>query len=95
MYSSKITTVLGCAWLYVYPYVSGELNYMVTGLCWGMKALQVFLEGLLLISIPFDLLPTLVQNLQDMEWVPTAYTRGRDAYIKGFQRLISELSQEP
>ena len=94
MYSSKITTVLGCAWLYVYPYVSGELNYMVTGLCWGMKALQVFPEGLLLISIPFDLLPTLVQNLQDMNWTPPAYTGGREAYIKGFQRLVSELSQE-
>lgn len=94
MYSSKLTTVLGCAWLYVYPYVSGELNYMVTGLCWGMKALQVFPEGLILISIPFDLLPTLVQNLQDMEWVPTAYTKGRDAYLEGFHQKIDELIQE-
>lgn len=94
MYSSKLTTVLGCAWLYVYPYVSGELNYMVTGLCWGMKALQVFPEGLILISIPFDLLPTLVQNLQDMEWVPTAYTKGRDAYLEGFHQKLDELIQE-
>ncbi|MDH5364651.1 MAG: DUF169 domain-containing protein [Dehalococcoidia bacterium] len=94
MYSSRTTTVLGCAWLYVYPYVSGKLNYIVTGLCWGMKALQVFPEGLILISIPYDLLPTLIQNLQDMNWAPPAYTRGRDAYLSGFQRLIKELIQE-
>lgn len=94
MYSSKITTVLGCAWLYVYPYISGKLNYIVTGLCWGMKALRVFPEGLILISIPYDLLPTLVHNLQDMNWTPPSYTGGRDAYFNGFQRLINELSQE-
>jgi uncharacterized protein (DUF169 family) len=94
IYSSKTTTVLGCAWLYVYPYISGKLNYIVTGLCWGMKALQVFPEGLILISIPYDLLPTLVHNLQDMNWTPPAYTEGRDAYLNGFQRLINELNQE-
>jgi len=94
MYSSKTTTVLGCAWLYVYPYISGKLNYIVTGLCWGMKALRVFPEGLILISIPYDLLPTLVHNLQDMNWTPPAYTEGRDAYFNGFQRLINELNQE-
>ena len=94
MYSSKTTNVIGCAWLYVYPYISGKLNYIVTGLCWGMKALQIFPEGLILISIPYDLLPTLVQNLQDMNWTPPAYTGGRDAYLNGFQQLINELNQE-
>lgn len=94
VYSSKLTTVLGCAWLYVYPYVSGELNYMVTGLAWGMKALQVFPEGMILISIPHDLFPTLIENLQDMNWVPSAYTGGRDAYFNEFPQVISELSQE-
>jgi uncharacterized protein (DUF169 family) len=94
IYSSKTTNVLGCAWLYVYPYISGQLNYIVTGLGWGMKALQVFPEGLILISLPYDLLPNLVQNLQDMNWIPASYTGGRDAYLNGFQQLINELNRE-
>ena len=94
MYSSRTTPVLGCSWLYVYPYISGELNYMVTGICWGMKSLRVFPEGLILVSIPYDLLPALILNLQDMQWNPPHYTEGRDAAIKRSQQIISELIQE-
>jgi len=94
IYSSKTTTVLGCSWLYVYPYMTGEVNYMVTGLCWGMKSLQVFPEGLILVSIPYDLLPTIIQNLQEMEWTPPHYTEGRDAAIARSQQIVSELIQE-
>jgi len=37
MWHSKGTTVIGCAWLYIHPYVSGELNTMITGLYHGMN----------------------------------------------------------
>jgi uncharacterized protein (DUF169 family) len=31
MWLAKGTTVIGCAWIYIYPYLSGELNFTVTG----------------------------------------------------------------
>jgi uncharacterized protein (DUF169 family) len=94
MWSSKGTPVISCAWLYIYPYVSGELNFTITGFGHGMKARQLLPEGLILISIPYDLLPTMIENLQDMEWVLHSYTIGRDEHKKKMKRIADELKQE-
>jgi uncharacterized protein (DUF169 family) len=72
--SSKTTNVLGCAWLYAYPYLTGELNYITAGLGFGMRVNKAFPLGRQIISIPYDWLPTIVRNLQEMPWVPTSYS---------------------
>ena len=41
MYESKGTPVLGCAWTLVYPYISGKINFSVTGLTFGHIAREV------------------------------------------------------
>jgi uncharacterized protein (DUF169 family) len=92
--TSKMTPVLGCAWLYVYPYVSGEINYIVTGLGFGMKAYHVCPEGLIIISIPFDLIPAVIDNLKRIKWVLPGYTKTRDSYNEYFKGLEKELGQE-
>lgn len=94
MWSCKGTPVIGCAWLFIYPYLSGELNFTVTGLGSGMRARQVLPEGLILISIPYDLLPRMIENLQDMEWVLQDYVEGREAHRKRFEKLTEALRQE-
>jgi uncharacterized protein (DUF169 family) len=71
---SKMTNVIGCSWLYAYPFLTGEINYLTTGLGFGMKAQKVFPEGRQLFSIPYDRLPTIILNLQEMEWVPPSFT---------------------
>jgi uncharacterized protein (DUF169 family) len=73
MWVSKFSAAIGCAWVYIYPYLMGELNYSITGLGHGMKRRKLFPEGLQLVSVPFDLLPSLLQTLQDMPWVLPAY----------------------
>lgn len=92
MYESRTTPVLGCAWLFVYPFVSGKLNFMMTGLAWGMKALRVLPEGLVLVAIPFDLLPMIAANLADMDWTPPSYTDDREGYIRRFAELERDLA---
>ncbi len=91
VWTHKITPFAGCSWLYIYPYITGELNYTVTGLSWGMKAHEVFPEGLFLISIPFNLLPTITQNLKDMEWVPAAYALGKEGYDKYLLEISNKI----
>ena len=91
MWEPKAMPVVACAWLYVYPYQSGKVNYMVTGMSYGLKAREVFPEGQILISIPWDRLPTITHNLQEMKWVLLAYT-GREQYIAEMNRLKSELA---
>jgi uncharacterized protein (DUF169 family) len=92
VYSSKFTGVMGCAWIYIYPHITGELNYVPAGLGAGMKMLKVFPEGSVVTSIPFDLLPTILKNLQEMPWVlPLHQPNGEEFRL----RLRRELGIDP
>lgn len=93
-YSSKSTIVAACTWLFVYPYVSGELNFTVTGFGFGMKSRRLFPDGLILISIPWNLLPNITSNLQEMAWVPHSHTIGREEHKKKVRKIVEELKQE-
>jgi uncharacterized protein (DUF169 family) len=92
MWSSKFSAAIGCAWIYVYPYLTGELNYTIAGLGHGMKRRKLFPEGQQLISIPFDLLPSILQTLQDMPWVLPAYEPDGPEFVK---RLLVKLGMPP
>lgn len=89
IWEHKTTTIVGCSWLVAYPYLTGRLNYTVTGLGFGMIARELWPQGLILVSIPSDLLPMITRNLQDMEWVLPSYRSGRDGHI-GIEEAIFE-----
>jgi uncharacterized protein (DUF169 family) len=82
MWVSRFSPAIGCAWIYAYPYLTGELNYAMTGLGHGMKRRNLFPEGRQLVSIPFDLLPSILQALQDMPWVLPAYEPDGNDFVK-------------
>jgi uncharacterized protein (DUF169 family) len=88
MWSSKFSPAIGCAWIFIYPYLTGELNYTITGLGHGMKRRKLFPEGQQLVSIPFDLLPSMLQTLEDMSWVLPAYEPDGAEFVR---RLCKEL----
>ncbi len=88
MWSSKFSPAIGCAWIFTYPYLTGELNYTITGLGHGMKRRKLFPEGQQLVSIPFDLLPSILQTLQDMPWVPPSCEPDGAEFVK---RLCKKL----
>jgi uncharacterized protein (DUF169 family) len=92
MWESRFTAAIGCAWTYVYPYLSGKLNYSITGLGHGMKRRGLFPEGRQLVSIPFDLLPSMLQNLQEMPWVLPAYKPDGLEFVG---KLLSDLGMVP
>ena len=73
MWSSRYSAAIGCAWLLVYPYLSGEINFITSGLGFGMRRRKLFPEGLMFISIPFDRLPSMMETLREMPWVPEPY----------------------
>lgn len=82
MWSSKFSPAIGCAWVFVHPYLTGELNYALTGLGHGMKRRKLFPEGRQLVSISFDLLPSLLQNLREMPWDLPAFQPDGDAFVR-------------
>ena len=95
MWSSKFSSAIGCAWIFIYPYQTGELNYVVTGLGHGIRRRKLFPEGLQLISIPFDLLPSLIQTLHDMPWVLPAYKPDGLEFVRRVQSELGLIPPDP
>jgi uncharacterized protein (DUF169 family) len=92
VWESKFTAAIGCAWNYIYPYLTGKLNYSITGLGHGMKRRKLFPEGRQVVSIPFDLLPSILMNLREMPWVLPAYETEGHEFVK---ELLAELGVGP
>jgi hypothetical protein len=67
------------------------VNYTVTGLAFGMKSKEVFSAGWILISIPYQWIPTITKNLQEMKWVLPSYTEGREKFLIRERDNIEEL----
>jgi uncharacterized protein (DUF169 family) len=91
---SVTTNVLACAYLFPYPYFSGKVNYVVTGLAFGAKGRQTFPEGRLLISIPWNWIPKIAENMAEMEWVLPAYTMGPEKFLETAAKYHEELRTE-
>lgn len=96
-WETRGTTVAGCACLYAYPHLTGKMNMLVSGLHHGMKARNLFPEGLLLLSIPSPLLPMIVGNLRTMaarnQIDLPQYHWGKDAHEKHMRQLVQRLAQ--
>jgi thiamine pyrophosphate-dependent acetolactate synthase large subunit-like protein len=74
--------------------LSGEMNMTVTGFGFGMRSRRLFPEGQVLLSIPWDVLPRILKNLGEMEWVPESYTLGAEGHKKKVRRIVEELKKE-
>jgi uncharacterized protein (DUF169 family) len=94
-WSSHGTPVLACSWLYIYPVVSGKMNFTITGLSLGMEAINAPIpEGLFVISIPWNVLPTVIENLQDEKMYLSWRSSGREEHFKRFEDRLSQLRKE-
>ena len=92
IWTSKFTCILGCAWIYAYPYLSGEINYGLTGLSHGMGRRNLFPDGLQFVSIPYLMMPSILQALQDMEWeLPAFKSDGEEFFKRTRNKLVKEL----
>jgi uncharacterized protein (DUF169 family) len=94
MWNAKGSTCLACAWFYAYPYLKGELNYGVSGLGFSMKARQVLPDGLIIISIPSEMLSMMIENLQEMEWEPHWFKLGRDGFVEAVKDMETRISKD-
>lgn len=91
---SKSTGVFGCSWLFTYPFQTGKINFTITGLAFGMKAKKVFTEGQILFSIPYDWIPILIHNMNDMKFELPSYREGVEAFKIREHRIMGKLAEE-
>jgi len=94
VWSAQGTPVMGCAWMFIYPYVTSRMNLTVSGFGFGMKARRLFPEGMIILSIPWDLLPEITRNLREMNWVPHSYTIGRQAHKAKVRKIAAKLKKK-
>ena len=91
---SKCTPVLMCGWIFSYPYLTGEMNYVVTGIGYGMKNQKLLPEGLFLISVPYDVIPMMLENLKEMELVLPITRMGDEERSEYSVKVMSKIRQE-
>jgi len=91
MWHSRATTCLACAWNYAQPYMSGEMNYTITGLGFSMKAIRAMPEGLIIISFPSNAIGSLLENLNDMELFPHWFDLGKEGFLTEREKREKEL----
>jgi uncharacterized protein (DUF169 family) len=96
--TAKFTPVCACAWIYNYPVLTGNMNFIVTGLGLGMQALNIFPAGLFLISVPWVKLGTMLENLNEMgaERLSRAAVPGPggDEHRKRVAKMMADLREE-
>jgi uncharacterized protein (DUF169 family) len=91
VFSSRTAPALGCSWVYAYPYLTGETNYVVTPVGFGTGTMP---DGLVIISVPYQLLPRLVATLKKGNWVPEWINLGRDELHIEADKVVKELEVE-
>ena len=67
-WESKTSCIFSCAWTYAYPYLSGKVNFCVTGMHHGMARGKVYPKGLHIIAIPYQKLDEVCIALKEMPW---------------------------
>jgi hypothetical protein len=83
-----MTYVIGCNWLFTYPYVSGNINTLWTGICHGMTGHELHPPGLPIVSIPWNHLDRVLRNIREMPSKLPSHTAERDeAHRRGERRL--------
>ncbi len=97
--TSKFTPVCMCAWMFNFPVISGQINFVITGLGLGMQALNIFPPGQFIISVPWVKVPTMLNNLNEMgvgKAPRSAATPGPggDEHRKRVKKMMADLREE-
>jgi uncharacterized protein (DUF169 family) len=79
---SKMTYVMGCNWMYNYPYVTGKINTVTTGICYGMKMYKLYPAGMQIVSIPWHHIDRVLTNMREMPWTVPGHTDEKEAFYK-------------
>ena len=93
LYNSRTTPVMGCAWIFIYPFQSGRVNFIIPEMIHGMKGRELFPKDSILISVPYQWIPTMARNLSEMSWHLPSH-ENRDQYLTEFGNILVDLAKK-
>jgi uncharacterized protein (DUF169 family) len=94
-YTSKTTIFMGCSWIFIYPFEKGKVNYLMPEMIHGMNGRELFAPNSVLISVPYQWLQTVAQNLKEIKM---EFHESKEEYLKEFEGILVNLvekSQNP
>lgn len=87
LWESRTSSVLSCAWMYSYPYVSGRVNFCITGMHHGMKRRGTYPPGRYILAIPYQKLDEVIQALEEMDWELIAMRKDEESIRELARRM--------
>ena len=91
LYTSVCTPVIGCSWIFAYPYNEDKINYILPALVHGPHGRQLYGENTMLIAIPYRWIPVVLSNLAEMEHHLKGH-EGVEAYHEEFEGIVRNLA---
>jgi uncharacterized protein (DUF169 family) len=88
VWRSYFSTVMGCSWFFIYPYLSREVNFISSGLGFGMKRRKLFPDNRHFVCIPQNKLHTIIRSLNEMPWLPEAFKPGGQEFVKHLREKL-------
>ena len=91
LWESKSSYVMSCAWTYAYPYLTGKVNTMITGMHHGLKRKKLYPAGRHIIAIPYQKLGEVVAALDEMVWIPPDLAEGASDEPYDHEAMLKKL----
>ncbi len=93
LWESKCACVMSCAWTYVYPYLSGKINHLFTGMHMGLRLEGLYPPGLHILAIPYQKLDEVMDSLEEMDWNPVGMVKDEHsgAVMEEMDRLREDI----
>lgn len=91
-YTSRSTPVMGCSWLFVYPFMTGEINFVVPAFVHGLHGREIWDKNHVAVSVPYQWIPTVIQNLDTMKLELEGH-ESREKYYAEFEGILKDLAE--
>lgn len=96
LWETKNSYVMGCSFLFAYPYINGKINSSRTGTHFGQRRYGVFPPDYELITIPYQKIREISDALDEMDRVPIALREDEESKAEMARRIAhwSEISDD-
>ena len=92
-YTSESTAGMGCSWFLVNPYMTGKINFTVPAFIHGPHGRQLWDESTVLVSVPYQWVPTVINNLAEMPLELEGH-ESKEKYYSEFSGILADLDEE-
>ncbi len=92
VFSGRGTPVVSCSYVYAYPYLTGDMNFTIVPV--GGFGINIMPDNLVITSLPYDMLPGIVESLKDMNWYPEMNTISRPELKIKVDRITEEIAAD-